>query len=130
MKIEFIINWGYQMVYSRRLYHKVYCWDGSLECSDASASMEMELLTYPFVWCGICYSPEKTPVKGNSWQNVITRRAMGGLQVKAECDENAVFTLKNQYGEFKFTPQDISGNKRLVFPLGGKYGFCRDRRDV
>ena len=124
MKIEFVINWGYQMVYSRRLYHKVYCWDGSLECSDNSAVMDMELLTYPFVWCGICYSPEKTPVAGNSWQNVITRRAMGGLQVKAECAENAVFTLKNQYGEFKFSPQDISGNQRLVFPVGGKYGFC------
>jgi hypothetical protein len=70
------------------------------------------------------YSPEKTPVEGNSWQNVITRRAMGGLQVAAECDENAVFTLKNQYGEFTFTARQMACNERLVFPLGGKYGFC------
>ena len=49
MKLEFIINWGYQMVYSRRLYHPVYCWDGSLTCSDENALMDMELLTYPFV---------------------------------------------------------------------------------
>ena len=124
MKLEFVINWGYQMLYSRRLYHKVYCWDGSLNCSDPNAVMDMELLTYPFVCFGICYNPEKTPVVGNSWQNVITRRAQGGLQVTAECADDAVFTLKNQYGEFTFTAEQIAGDGYLYFPVGGKYDFC------
>ncbi|MBQ4328107.1 MAG: hypothetical protein IJC27_00110, partial [Lentisphaeria bacterium] len=103
MKLDFVINWGYQMLYSRRLYHRVFCWDGSLSCSDEKAVMKLEQLTYPFVWFGICYSPEKTPVDGNAWHNTVTRRAMGGIQVSVECAENAVFTLKNQYGEFTFT---------------------------
>ena len=76
MKLDFVINWGYQMLYSRRLYHRFFCWDGSLLCSDEKAVMKLEQLTYPFVWFGICYSPEKTPVDGNAWHNTVTRRAM------------------------------------------------------
>ncbi len=124
MKLEFVINFGYQMLYSRRLYHPVYCWDGSIEASDPSAKMELDLLEYPFVWCSICYSPEKTRLSGNSWDNVITRRGVKGIQVTAECKENTVFTLRNQYGEFSFSADQLSGNERLVFPVGGKYGFC------
>ena len=41
------------MLYSRRLYHRVFCWDGSLSCSDEKAVMKLEQLTYPFVWFGI-----------------------------------------------------------------------------
>ena len=111
------------MLYSRRLYHRVFCWDGSLSCSDEKAVMKLEQLTYPFVWFGICYSPEKTPVDGNAWHNTVTRRAMGGIQVYVECAENAVFTLKNQYGEFTFTAAEIAGDGYRFFPVGGKYEF-------
>ncbi|MBO5668645.1 MAG: hypothetical protein J6S43_05925 [Lentisphaeria bacterium] len=124
MKIEFIINWGYQMVYSRRLYHPVYRWDGELTASDPEASMQLELLDYPFVWCGVCYTPERTALAGNSWRDVVTRRGIGGLQVTAECSGDTVFTLKNRYGEFRFSVNDISGSRRVTFPVGGKYGFC------
>lgn len=124
MKLEFVINWGYQILYSSSFYHPVYCWDGSLVCSDEKAVMALELLNYPVVWCGICYSPEKTPIPGNSWQNVHTCRAMGGLQVTAECDEHAKFILKNRYGEFTFSAAQLQDNTRLEFPVGSKYGFC------
>ena len=124
MKIEFVINWGYQMLYTRRLYHPVYCWDGKIESSNPEDVLELELLDYPFVWCGLCYCPERTPLPGNEWKNCITRRGIGGLLVRAECKADTVFTLKNSYGEFRFSVNDISGNKRVVFPVGGKYGFC------
>ena len=32
MKLDFRIDWGYQYLYSRRHYHPVYIWDGSLTC--------------------------------------------------------------------------------------------------
>ncbi len=123
-KVEFRIDWGYQMLYSRRLYHPEYCWDGELTASDPACRMQLELLRYPVCWWGIVYSPETEPVTGNAWQGEHTRRGVGGLAVAAECAGDTVFTLTNRYGRFSFSVRELEETGRIVWPVGWKYGFC------
>ena len=85
MQLEFTINWGYQMLYSRRLYHAIFEWDGKLEVSDPNAKMSLALLRYPFCMFGVSYSPVAETINSNEWHNIQTRRSVGGLQVKVDC---------------------------------------------
>ena len=48
MKLDFRIDWGYQYLYSRRHYHPVYCWDGTLECTDGTIQKCWQL-DYPVI---------------------------------------------------------------------------------
>jgi hypothetical protein len=62
MKIDFRVDWGYQMLYSRRHYHPVYRWDGHLECSGFS-ELNVSLLEYPPAWWGPCHTAHETPLE-------------------------------------------------------------------
>lgn len=124
MQLEFTINWGYQMLYSRRLYHAIFEWDGKLEVSDPNAKMSLALLRYPFCMFGVSYSPVAETINSNEWHNIQTRRSVGGLQVKVDCDDSAQFTLKNKYGDFVFSAQEILQNGFKYFPISFKYDFA------
>lgn len=122
MKIDFRIDWGYQMLYSRRHYHPFYHWDGHLECSEAS-KLDLSLLEYPPAWWGPCHSAVETPLKKTEWKST-TRRKVAGIRVVADCPENATFKLVTLSGIFEFPAKDIVEKGHFSFPVGPKYGFC------
>ncbi|OGV55599.1 MAG: hypothetical protein A2017_14700 [Lentisphaerae bacterium GWF2_44_16] len=122
MKIDFRIDWGYQMLYSRRHYHPFYHWDGHLECSDFS-EMKLSMREYPPAWWGPCHSAVETPMDETQWKST-TRRKIAGIRVKAECAENAKFKLVTLSGTFEFSAADIIEKGHFSFPVGPKYAFC------
>lgn len=123
MTLDFRIDWGYQMLYSRRQYHPVYHWDGHLECSDAAAVVNVNLLAYPPVWWGPCHTAHETRLEKPQWRGT-TRRKIAGIRIVAECAPDAVFTLVTLSGTFVFSAQRIMEEGRFSFPVGPKYGFC------
>lgn len=122
MKIDFRVDWGYQMLYSRRHYHPVYHWDGHLECS-GKAELDVRLLEYPPAWWGPCHTANETPLAKPEWKN-STRRKIAGIRVLAECSEDAKFKLFTLSGTFEFTAKDILEKGHFSFPVGPKYAFC------
>lgn len=123
MQIEFTVNWGYTMVYSRRQYHPTYCWDGRLECIDGKISGIWQL-EYPVTWLGApVNSAREARLTEPSWQSV-TRRNVAGIRVSAEGDEKTAFILHTKQGTFEFSGQDILSKGRLVFHVGWKYSRC------
>ena len=105
MKLDFRIEWGYQILYSRRHYHPVYCWDGSLECDNGSLN-NLALYHYPRSISGPVKSAVETPLESNSWKE-STRRAISGLHVIAEGDENTEFHLRTVSGDFDFSAKQL-----------------------
>ena len=89
MKLDFRIEWGYQVLYSRRHYHPCFCWDGHIECENAVIE-KLSLYHYPRSISGPVNSPKEVELSGNSWQET-TKRALSGLHVVAETDENGIF---------------------------------------
>jgi hypothetical protein len=67
MKLDFRIDWGYQMLYSRRHYHPIYIWDGHLECSDTNAKLKVWRREYPPAWWGPCFTAVETPLAAPEW---------------------------------------------------------------
>ncbi|MBE6356031.1 MAG: hypothetical protein E7058_02835 [Lentisphaerae bacterium] len=122
MKLDFRIEWGYQILYSRRHYHPVYCWDGSLVCENGSLE-KLSQYHYPRCISGPVYSAVETPLEGNSWHET-TRRALSGLHVIADGDENTVFHLRTASGNFDFSAGQLLNDGRIVFNVGPKYGNC------
>lgn len=122
MKLDFRIEWGYQILYSRRHYHPQYIWDGHLECEKGSIE-RLSLYHYPRCISGPVNSPRETPLTGNAWKET-TRRALSGLHVIAETAPDAVFHLITASGEFHFTARQIAEEGRVVFNVGPKYGYC------
>lgn len=122
MKLDFRIEWGYQILYSRRHYHPVYCWDGSLECDNGSLN-NLALYHYPRSISGPVKSAVETPLESNSWKE-STRRAISGLHVIAEGDENTEFHLRTVSGDFDFSAKQLLQDGRIVFFVGPKYGNC------
>ena len=122
MKLDFRIEWGYQILYSRRHYHPVYCWDGSLDCSHGTVE-KLSLYHYPRSISGPVNSPKVTQLSGNSWQE-STRRGISGLLVEAEVGDDTVFFLRTASGDFTFSAAEIINCGRKVFNVGPKYGNC------
>lgn len=122
IKLDFRIDWGYQMLYSRRHYHPIYLWDGRLAC-DGAQQMQISALDYQAPWWGPCFSPKETPLPGHAWQD-STRRKIAGIRVVAECRPDAVFKLTTLSGEFEFSAVRILNEGQFSFPVGSKYGFC------
>jgi len=122
MKINFRIDWGYQMLYSRRHYHPVYHWDGRLECDKAS-DLKVSLLEYPAAWWGPCYTAIETPLQKPEWES-STRRRIAGIKVSADCDPESIFKLVTMSGTFEFSAAKIMHDGHFSFPAGPKYGFC------
>jgi hypothetical protein len=123
MKIDFRIDWGYQMLYSRRHYHPFYLWDGCLECS-GQAALKVNQFEYPPAWWGPCHSAIETPLSKPEWKS-STRRKISGIRVEADCSEDAVFKLTTLSGVFEFSAKDIIEKKRFSFHVGPKYAFCQ-----
>ena len=123
MKIDFRVDWGYWMLYSRRHYHPIYKWDGYLECV-GEHKLSLSLLTYPALWWGPCFSAEETPLEGLSFKST-TRRRIAGIRVRGIVADDAEFVLHTASGTFRFTLQQILEEGRISFPVGPKYGFCR-----
>lgn len=122
MHLKFRIDWGYNMLYSRRLYHPEYCWDGHLELTNGQITQVWKL-RYPYIWFGPGDTPKLTPLPSPSWQDK-TKRGLSGLMVEAEAEEDGRFTLVTASGTFRFTAREIQEEGRLVFPVGSKYSHC------
>ena len=122
MKLEFRIDWGYQYLYSRRLYHPTYIWDGNLKV-DGGEITEIYQLTYPYSWYGIGHSAKETKLETPEWKS-RTKRALSGIRVVAEVDEDATFHLTTMSGSFDFTAKEVLEEGKLDFPVGPKYLGC------
>lgn len=122
MKLDFRIDWGYQYLYSRRLYHPTFIWDGSLTV-DGGKIDEIYQLTYPYSWYGIGHSAKETKLDSPIWKST-TKRGFSGIRVVADIDETAVFHLTTMSGSFDFTAKDILEKGKLDFPVGPKYLGC------
>ena len=122
MKLDFRIEWGYQVLYSRRHYHPCFCWDGHIECENGVIE-KLSLYHYPRSISGPVNSPKEVELSGNSWQET-TKRALSGLHVVAETDENGIFKLCTASGDFTFSAKELTESGRVVFKVGPKYQNC------
>ena len=122
MLLDFRIDWGYCYLYSRRHYHPVYVWDGSLEV-DRGVITKCCKLHYPVLIAGPGWCAKETLLDSPRWHS-RTRRGLAGVRVVAETDENAVFTLKTASGTWRFAAKEIAENGRIVFDVGPKYLGC------
>ena len=122
MILDFRIEWGYQILYSRRHYHPQYIWDGHLDCENGKLT-SLCLYHYPRCISGPTSCPREIPLPGSSWKET-TRRALSGLHVKAETEPDAVFHLVTASGSFDFTARQIAEEGGIVFDVGPKYGNC------
>ena len=123
MKLDFRIDWGYQYLYSRRHYHPVYRWDGTLECTEGTIQKCWKL-DYPVIWFGPGHCAHETLLEAPRWES-STRRGVSGIRVLADVKKGATFTLKTQSGNFVFTAQDIQERGRLEFAVSPKYLGCK-----
>ena len=119
MHLKFRIDWGYVFLYSRRIYHPEYCWDGHLEITDGSISGIWKA-NYPIVWFGPTMSPTLERLPAPEWKN-STRRGFSGIVVEAEVNENTRFKLVTASGTFQFSAEEIITRGRIVFDVGAKY---------
>ena len=122
MKLDFRIDWGYQYLYSRRLYHPTYIWDGELTVENGSVD-EIYQLTYPYSWYGIGHSAKEAKLDSPKWKSK-TKRGLSGIRVVADVNENTVFHLNTMSGSFTFTAEEIINDGKLDFPVGPKYLGC------
>jgi len=122
MKLDFRIDWGYQYLYSRRLYHPTFIWDGNLTV-DGGKIDEIYQLTYPYSWYGIGHSAKEAKLDSPAWKST-TKRGLSGIRIVADVDEGAVFHLNTMSGSFDFTAKDIIEKGKLDFPVGPKYLGC------
>ncbi|MBP1583882.1 MAG: hypothetical protein J6866_07990, partial [Victivallales bacterium] len=123
--LHFRIDWGYQILYSRRHYHADYVWDGHIDCQGGRV-MQVWKLHYPVLIGGIPHSPIGKELEGNNWQD-RTRRNLSAILVEAWLDGDdgdAEFTLTTASGVFRFTARQIREDGHLVFPVGPKYSQC------
>lgn len=105
MKIDFRIDWGYQYLYSRRHYHPVYIWDGSITC-DVGSINEVYALEYPYTWFGPVLTAKETKLEGNSWQS-RTKRGMAGVRVTAEAADETVFCVNTASASDSFSAHEL-----------------------
>ena len=122
MKLDFRIDWGYQYIYSRRLYHPTYIWDGILECEGGTIT-EIYKLEYPFSFFAIGNTAKELPMKEAKWEDK-TKRGFSGIRVVAEVTEDSVFTMKSMAGTFVFNAKDIMEKGRVEYNVGHKYLGC------
>jgi len=122
MTIDFRIDFGYQYLYSRKHYHPVYIWDGSLECENGKI-LNTYQLDYPYLWFGPGRSAKETKVGKPEWK-LKTKREFKGFRFEAEVEDSSVFHLKTKSCELTFTAEDIITKGRLDFTVGPKYLNC------
>lgn len=122
MKLDFRIDFGYQNLYSRKLYHPVFVWDGSLKCDNGNIT-ETYNLEYPYFIYGIGHSAKETPLASPEWK-LKTKRNLAGMRFVAEAEDNARFTLETASGTFTFSAAELAEKKKLDFPVGPKYLAC------
>lgn len=122
MKLNFRIDWGYQNLYSRRLYHPVFIWDGKLTL-DKGEITESYQLEYPYSYYGIGHCAKETRLDKPEWKS-MTKRKLSGVRFVCDCCDDAVFTLETAMGTFSFSAADAANKKRIEFPVGPKYLGC------
>jgi len=122
MKLNFRIDWGYQYLYSRRMYHPIYDWDGQLECSSGTIT-ECGQLNYPVIWFGPGQCAREKPLAGSQWKS-LTKRGISGIHVAAEVELESIFTLRTVSGVFSFSAADVLEKGRIRFSVGPKYLGC------
>lgn len=127
MKLDFRIDFGYQYLYSRRHYHPLFIWDGSLDCEGGKIK-DSYTLEYPYQWWGITETAKETKLKKPEWK-LETKRAMRGVRIIAEIDEKeaakTVFHLRTASVNVDFIAEDVIKKGRIDFPVGPKYLACR-----
>lgn len=122
MKVDFRIDLGYQLPYSRKQYHPVFIWDGSLSV-DKGEILKTYKIEYPYMWFGNAKSPKYVELDGPKWK-LNTKRSIEGLRFIAEVEEDAVFTFKTVSCEFTFTAKDIIEKGKIEHDVGPKNLRC------
>lgn len=123
LELDFRIEWGFRMVYARRMYHDTFDWSGNLGCSDDQAEYRIYSLHYPPCMWGIIYEPDSETEEPAHYFHNVLRRDIGGIRVCGKCRADSIFTLNNRYGKFVFSVRDLQAKGRIVFSVGPKYGF-------
>ncbi len=123
IEFDFRIEWGFRMVYARRMYHDIFDWSGKIDCSDSGADYRIYSLHYPPCMWGVVYEPDAETEETSHYFHSVLRRDIGGIRVAGKCAGNSVFSLCNRYGRFDFTLRELLEKGRIIFPVGPKYGF-------
>ncbi|MCQ2456667.1 MAG: hypothetical protein MJ096_04845, partial [Clostridia bacterium] len=122
MKLDFRIDWGYQYLYSRRLYHPQFVWDGTLSV-DGGEILNTYKLDYPVIWFGPGHCAVETELPEAKWES-RTKRGLSGVRFVAEVSEDAKFYLHTASADAEFSARDIIEKGRIEFPVGPKYLGC------
>ncbi len=116
MIIDFRIDFGYSMLYTRRYSHPICVWDGHMDCRHGKI-LRMYKLEYPFNYSGPAYDAEETPLPNHSWQ-ITTRRNLAGLRIIAEVTDNSIFVFHSSMGDFEIPYERIAREKYFNIPVG------------
>lgn len=122
MLLDFRIDFGYQMLYTRKHYHPVFIWDGGLECKNGEI-VNSYLLEYPYLFVAPGLSAKEKKLDSPNWQ-IRTKREFKGVRIEAEVNSETVFRLKTVSCDIVFTAQELIDKGYLDISVGPKYLNC------
>jgi len=120
-KLNFRVDFGFQMVYSRRQYHATMKWDGRLVCENGEI-LQSYFLEDRKMWSCPCLSPKRVPLDKPEWQ-ITTRRQIHGLAFEVEVTDSTRFCLETMAGIWNFTARELLEQGRLAWHVGPKYTY-------
>lgn len=122
MLLDFRIDFGYQMLYSRKHYHPVFVWDGGIECKNGEI-VASYLLEYPYLFVAPGLSAKEKKLDSPNW-NIRTKREFKGVRIEAEVNDDTVFHLKTASCDIVFTAKELIEKGNLDISVGPKYLNC------
>lgn len=122
MLLDFRIDFGYQMLYTRKHYHPVFVWDGHLECENGEI-VNSYLLEYPYLFVAPGLSAKKKKIDSPCWE-IRTKREFKGVSFEAEVNDNTIFHLKTASCDITFSAKDLIEKGALDITVGPKYLNC------
>ena len=120
-RLSFKIDFGFQMIYSRRQYHAAMKWDGRLVCKNGRI-LKSDFLEDGKMWSCPCFSPKRIPLDRPEWK-ITTRRQVHGVAFEVDANEKTSFTLETAAGTWKFTAKDVWDKGRIAWHVGPKYTY-------
>lgn len=122
MLLDFRIDFGYQMLYTRKHYHPVFIWDGCLECQNGEI-VESYLLEYPYLFVAPGLSAKEKKLDAPKWE-IRTKREFKGVRFVSEVNDDTVFHLKTASCDIVFSAKELMEKGALDISVGPKYLNC------
>ncbi|GEM_PF-900295 len=121
MQLNFRVEFGFSMLYSRRQYHAAMKWDGRLVCQSGRV-LRSYLLEDQRIWVCPCVSMKRVPLEKPEW-HLTTRRAVAGVAFEVEATPETCFRLETAMGTWCFSASELEEKGQIVYAVGPKYTY-------